>query len=270
MRFLERCFTLGLTGSIALTGCAPQILVGYDDRDAGPNSRPDASLDAAVDAGADADVIVGAPWSANQETGDTSEWQGPLAASLVDGAGKLVVTRTQAHSGSYALEATIAPVNDTLEQAMIGREVTLRSGKYSAWYYVPRTIATDYWVLMKLSSQPDGNRFDIDVQTVTGDVPRLRLYEHGHDYITPASSIPLPIATWFQLEVSLIATPKDIGRLSVKQDGVTVLDTGPRATMSDDRVIFLLGSASHYVSPAPFSVFIDDAVIAIDGMGDAG
>lgn len=265
MRLPER-FGRGVLLLSALTSCAPRILVGYDDADA----SADASRDAASEAGADAGVVIGAPWSASQETGDTSEWQGSLAASLVDGAGKMVVTSGQAHGGSYALEATIAPMNDTLEQAMIGRAVTLRAGSYSAWYYVPRSIITDYWVLMKLSSQPDGNRFDIDVQAVNGDVPRLRLYEHGHDYITAASAVPLPIATWFQIEATLIATAADTGRLTVKQDGVTVLDTGSRATMSDDRVIFFVGSASRYVSPAPFSLFIDDAAIAVDQAADAG
>lgn len=240
---LRFAFVAGLVG----LACNPRIQVGHEDPDAG-------------DGGA---LIVGAPWSAGLETGDTSEWQGPLADSLRDGTGSLTVARQLAHTGTYALEATIAPMNDALDQAMIGRRAELRSGSFSAWYYVPQTPTTDYWVIMKLSGQVDGNRFDIDVQTVTGDVPRLRLYEHGKDYITPAASLPLPIATWFQLEVDLVATPDSDGRLSVKQDGVTMLDTGPRPTMTDDRVIFFVGSASRYVSPAPFSVFIDDAAITL-------
>jgi hypothetical protein len=118
------------------------------------------------------------------------------------------------------------------------------------------------WVIMKLSSQDAGDRFDIDVHSIEGEGMRLRIYEHNDiGWITEPAALEIPVGAWVHVEADLVATPSESGRLTVRQDGVEVLDTGLRATLPDQRVKFFVGTASYSVEPVPARVFIDDVGI---------
>ncbi|HMI89938.1 MAG TPA: hypothetical protein VK509_01180, partial [Polyangiales bacterium] len=109
-----------------------------------------------VDVGSD---IV---WSADHETGDSSQWTAEMAGSLVnDPDAGIEISDQYAHSGRYALELS-APA-DSAEDALEGGARIVRRGPmpqsayYSAWYLIPERYTTAlYWSVMQFSvDDPD-------------------------------------------------------------------------------------------------------------------
>lgn len=207
----------------------------------------------------------GAPallWSADHDTGTLDEWLGDASGwRYTKGNGTLAVSQAHARSGSYSLAATISTDDGGMHQAVIARNVTLESGRYGAWYFFPEATAADYWVIMKLSNGESTDRFDIDVHAPEGEEPRLRLFEHGQDWITEPAAVPLVVGRWVHIEALFHSTPNDDGRLIVLQDGEAIFDTGPRPTSTDARVSFIVGSVSWHIAGGPYTLYIDDASI---------
>jgi hypothetical protein len=201
-------------------------------------------------------------WSADHEVASFEQWLGDgQGIRYEQRTGRLELTSEHAHSGSYAFTATLTTGDGELHQAMMGRNLKLGEGRYGAWYFLPEAPRADYWVIMKLSNGSGIDRFDLDIEALEGAAPHLRLFEHPNTWITEPASVELPIGRWVHVEILYRSTPNSDGRLLVLQDGQQVLDSGPRATASDDRVTFYCGSTSRSVTPSPFQLFIDDASI---------
>jgi hypothetical protein len=262
----------------AVASCARNVAVGREDALAaagGDGTAGDRSLLGAAGASggaANGGIANGGEpsgggagrllWSAEHESASFDEW-------LSDGdgiqyeqrTGQLTVTDERAHSGTHAFTASITTNDGELHQAMMGRNLALLDGRYGAWYLLPEAPRADYWVIMKLSNGAATDRFDLDIEAHAGSDAHLRLFEHPNMWITEPADVAFPIGRWVHVEVLYRSTPNDDGRVVVLQDGALVLDTGPRATASDDRVTFYCGSASRSVSPSPFHLFVDDVSI---------
>jgi hypothetical protein len=202
-------------------------------------------------------------WSADHEVASFDEWLGDgQGIRYEQGTGRLEISSEHAHSGSHAFTASLTTNNDgELHQAMMGRNIKLREGRYGAWFLLPEAPRADYWVIMKLSNGSTTDRFDLDIEALEGAVAHLRLFEHPNMWITDAASVEFPVGRWVHVEMLYRSTPSADGRLVVLQDGQQVLDSGSRVTASDDRVTFYCGSTSRSVTPSPFHLFIDDATV---------
>ncbi len=246
----RRCPALAL---VAVAGaCDPQVTIGHYDMEAG------------LAGGASQGDGAAAPlrWSADHDDGTLDEW-------IADGNGYTYVeadasigpTTERSRSGQGALLASCNPIDGGLAQAVIAREAAVAEARYGAYYFFPGAPDTDYFVVMKLSTGDGADRFDIDIHAPFGSTPRLRLFEHGSDWITEPASAPLPIGQWVHIVATLRTSNGEDGFLSVAQDGVTVLEVGPRPTISGERVTWFVGAACRSVSPAPYSFYVDDASI---------
>ncbi|RYZ08046.1 MAG: hypothetical protein EOO73_10155 [Myxococcales bacterium] len=259
--------------------CERYVPVGYadalvSDADLGEQkgSPPGAPGGAggAPDSGGAGEALGGAAgepwtgWSADQETGDFTQWLSDLRGRrFAQASGTVEITEELARSGTHAIEATISATDGELHQAVMGRDLELAEGRYGAWYFLPVAPQTLAAVIMKLSNGGDVDRYDIDLVAVDGEVPRLRLYEHeSHDFTSAPAVTSFPIGQWVHVEALYRSTPSADGRVIVLQDGNPVLDSGARPTAKDAQVVFFCGISSHDVDPAPFRVFIDDVSIA--------
>jgi hypothetical protein len=280
VRFLKRGLVFALLA--ADPGCARNVAVGHEDAlDAG--GAPGAAGESSAGGGAGAagepatgiaggDMTGGTAsggesgdallWTADHEAASFDEWLGDgQGIRYEQRTGRLELTNERAHSGSYAFTATLTTTDGELHQAMMGRNIELREGRYGAWFLLPEAPRADYWVIMKLSNGSATDRFDLDIEAREGASAHLRLFEHSNMWITEPASVELPIGRWVHVEMLYRSTPSKDGRLVVLQDGVQVLDSGSRATASDDRVTFYCGSTSRSVTPSPFRLFIDDVSI---------
>lgn len=280
---------LALVLAVGLASCDRHVAVGHEDSltaAGAPGTASDDTPGAGAIGGelmggapngggvgsAGADALGGEPsgpllWSADHETGSFEQW-------LSDGdgiqyeqrTGQLELTTEHAHSGTHAFSAAITTDDGELHQAQMGRNVRLRDGRYGAWFLLPESPRADYWVILKLSNGPETDRFDLDIEAREGAAAHLRLFEHPNTWISEPASVAFPIGRWVHVEVRYRSSPNADGRLLVLQDGQPVLDSGSRVTASDDRVTFYCGSASRFVAPSPFRLFIDDASIHADAL----
>lgn len=249
----ERYVAVGREDAVVLGGSSPQggAPPGGERGEGGGGVGGDAS---------GGDASGQSPWSADHEVGTFEQWLGDGEGHRYEeGSGELALSTDRAHSGSYSYTASIRADDGELHQAMLGRDAWLPEGRYGAWYFLPEPPRADYWVLMKLSNGAEVNRFDIDLEVPEGEQPYLRLYEHPQGWISERSPVPFPVGRWVHLEAAYRSTPEADGRLVVFQDGEPVIDTGPRPTARDALVTFYCGSASRFVAPAPYRLFIDDA-----------
>jgi hypothetical protein len=266
--------------------CARHVAVGHEDAlavagqpAAGEPGAGGAELGAGamgteLAGGAPAGGSGGAPpggpngallWSADHETASFEQWLGDGAGIQYEQrTGQLELTTERAHSGSHAFSAAITTDDGELHQAMMGRNVELREGRYGAWFLLPESPRADYWVILKLSNGPETDRFDLDIEAREGAAAHLRLFEHPDGWISEPASVAFPIGRWVHVEALYRSSPNADGRLLVLQDGQQVLDSGSRFTANDDRVTFYCGSTSRFVAPSPFRLFIDDATIHAD------
>jgi hypothetical protein len=267
----------GVSMLTALTGCARNVAVGHEDALSAGGEPELAGAPSAAGGAPNSDVNGGAPsgaepsgallWSAEHEGASFDEWLGDgTGIRYEQRTGQLELTTERAHSGTHAFTASITTDDGELHQAMMGRNVTLREGRYGAWFLLPEAPRADYWVIMKLSNGSGTDRFDIDIEAREGAAAHLRLFEHPDAWITEPASVAFPVGRWVHVEMLYRSTPDTDGRLLVLQDGQTVLDSGSRVTASDDRVTFYCGSASRQVTPSPFRLFIDDASIYVDAL----
>lgn len=271
----------------ALVSCARNVAVGHEDALAAAAGEAGAGGADMAGAGASngdqagsamnggdggSNTVVGGPsgpllWSADHETASFDQW-------LSDGngiqyeqhSGQLALTTERAHSGTHAFSATITTGDGQLHQAVMGRNLQLREGRYGAWFLLPESPRADYWVILKLSNGSQTDRFDLDIEAREGAAAHLRLFEHPNTWITEAASIAFPIGRWVHVEVLYRSSPDPDGRLLVLQDGELVLDSGARVTANDDLVTFYCGSISRFVAPSPFTLFIDDVSIHSDAL----
>ena len=249
------CALATCLGLAVVAGCARDVAVGHEDLLAAEPGVAGAS-------GSPGDSAGALVWSAEHELSSFDEWlEGGDGIKYVMRSGQLAITSEHAHGGEQAFSASITANDGELHQAVMGRVVRLAEGRYGAWYLLPEAPSAAIWVIMKLSNGRDVDRFDLDIEAPDGAEPRLRLYEHGPEWITEPSPVVFPVGRWVHVEVLYRSTPEGDGRLVVLQDGQQVLATGERPTAADDQVTFFCGSVSRQVSPAPYRLFIDDATI---------
>ncbi len=256
----------GSSAGTAAAGTAAQGGAGSGGTGGAPGSAGAAGASGVEGGGASGQAGAGAllPWLADHDDGTLDEWLGDGSGwQYIEGNATLELSTERAHSGDHALLVSIDTQSGEQTQAVLARDLELEDGRYGAWYFLPEAPTADFWVIMKLSNGRDIDRFDVDIEAPAGGEPHLRLYEHDLGYITDPAPTVVPVGQWFHVEALYRSTAASDGRLVVLQDGVTVLDTGPRSTASDAHVSWIVGSSSRYVAPSPYRLFIDDANVSV-------
>jgi hypothetical protein len=265
------------SGGLALGGCAQDLPLGSD-------------------------VL----WTARYEAADLSEW------STVSGGGfaaypapnVVEAANERAWRGSYSARFTIESPSDG-SQANAG---LTRSGflppraYYSAWYYLPRTIAVGtFWVIFKFrmrtvadDASTSAELFDLNLDNTADGGMTLRLYDHrSGDVVLDVAAPTVPVGSWFQIEAfysnpgvaggggaaATDAAATDAaanndaannnGRLTFWLDGRQVVDLAepmaPTTWVGWDVV-----SVGKDLSPSTAVLFADDCAVSLTRVGPTG
>jgi len=278
-----RWAALGVGACWLASGCDPEVIVGYEPSAGSPGLVASAgstgqgasagspgvvanagSLGQAASAGSTGEVQPPLPFSAGHEAGNLDEWTADgFGWEYATQGGSLEVSSEQAHSGSRSLKSSISATGE-LDQAVVGRLAMLTEGYYSAWYFVTAWPELSGRVIMKLSGfDPDESIFDITVTADDSGGLRVLLWEHAVEggISDPSTVPPIPLDTWFKLEVFYRATSEADGRIVIWQDGEQIIDTGPRATAPNNRVVLIVGTVTRGSDAGPLTVFVDDVQI---------
>lgn len=243
--------------------CAACGRLGFESRDSGRAAGDAPSVDDA-DGPGDADALVACPLDAllcdDFETGDLSRWSG----TLLDGPATLDVNAMQAHTGSLALEATVAAAAADGGNAVpyFHLSVARSTGTLALreWLSVASTL--QLFNMMLVMHNETTNQFvaaggNNDGQWVVtdddGDGPTI---DHQSASPTPA------VGTWTCVELVYTFTPSP--RIELYVNDTRVLDAVPSdATPAFTDFQVGVGRADM----TGMHVFVDDVVVADHRIG---
>jgi hypothetical protein len=235
-----------------------------------------------ADLGSIGDGPASVLWRGTFEPGDLSEWtsdgEGNVYTQNVDvTTQKPAATLAMAHSGRYGGILTIAPKASMASTSYLFRnQPSPPAGYYSAWFYVPSTIAVGAWLSLTHfsgSETGDGKNLSAIWDVNLYPLPAGGLAAQLFNYLTGGNTrqltpVPFPLDTWTRLEVYLSKATGPTGELTVWQDGVQILQKMNIATVSNDWVQWDAGGAADATTlPSPASIYMDDAAISLVPLG---
>jgi hypothetical protein len=207
-------------------------------------------------------------WSANHETGDTSQWQAAESESGV--ILNASVSDEHARSGGYSLR-----IASTGPMANVGAGFdfnTLREAYFSAWFYLPSAFAgIEEWNLMGFASRGEGcpgpgttcPGVDVKLRSLPNGELLLYVFNDERDVLQPPLSAPpvyVPVARWFHVEARYRRAVDHAGRFTLWVDGTPEFGFEGWRTAEFDNLFWNLGSPPEAASSP--ELYVDDAAIS--------
>ena len=221
---------------------------------------------------AQADSDDGVLWSADQETGDLSQWYaGQQGGEFDTGTGTASITTDVAHSGQYAIQMTISDAHGQPQAARLfrwDRSADETERYYSAWYYFPqRYRPAVWWNIFQFKSEPDGDTQSEPIWSLNvGNRGSGAMYLYLWDAIDRRSYsqrvVDLPEQQWVHLEARYVPAVDQAGRVTIWQDGVQLWDITNVQTAFANNVYWSIANYTDDIQPSTASIYIDDAVIS--------
>jgi hypothetical protein len=220
-------------------------------------------------------------WWTDHEEGGLSGWSRDGAERgglIVSNGGEVELDTTQARSGLHAMRATVTSPGEPV--ASVG--VAMRNGilpkeaYYSAWYYIASPMtAGEYWLFFKYRSRRVASDpatvidlWDVDFSANADGTMGVFIFHHDSGTRMPRATPAVPVGQWFQVEAFFRAATDDTGRLMVWFDGTLIYDlTEP--TVTSEFVEWSVGSIAEIITPAPATLYVDDAAISTSRLGPA-
>lgn len=220
-------------------------------------------------------------WSADHETGDTSQWYFPSTRAegnfgggeYDNGNASVAPSKEQAHSGLWSLKMSMsAPspqgVNSGARMFRWAESQANNELYYSVWYYFPKTYSVaNWWNVFQWKSR-HGEKGSVDPFFIVnvGNRPNGEMYLYLYDWQQRQSysqvSTNIPIGRWFQVRAFYRCSP-DAGEVTIWQDGTLLAHLqGVRTRYSDGDCQWSVDNYSDSVKPAPAVIYIDDALIS--------
>jgi hypothetical protein len=221
-----------------------------------------------IDVGQDPDFY----WWTDHETGALDDWTrgGPGEGwTYAAGGGAVTVGTGVARSGRYALVSTGGAAGTT-SAGQATRRGPGAAAYYGAWLYLPApALPATYWVFFSFHTRtPAGNDtalWDLKLADAGAGTLGLQLLHHDTGNLTPISMPAAPLGRWFQVQAFFAPALDDTGALRVWLDGTLAFDfAGPtiNAGASGADVTWTLGTITDGLTPAPATLYADDAFIA--------
>ena len=249
---IQRVAKLGVLTLLA--ACEPELVVG-----AWSCSPSDASV-------ADGSAPLELPWATGFESAfcDYERVGGFCYAAPL---AQYEAVTAPVHSGRYAAAFRIRAGRDDGYQTRCVREGILPSAAYyGAWYLIPEpTESTALWNLLHFRGGDATNQhglWDVSLEHRSDGALTLFVFDFLHGIVRRADRpVPVPIGTWFHVELYLRRAPDATGEVALYQDGQTVLEA--RNLMTDDtaRGQWYVGNLANGLTPPDSVLYVDDVTI---------
>jgi hypothetical protein len=222
-------------------------------------------------------------WSADQETGDLTQWtvDGSGATSLPKDS-SIEVSTEAAHRGAHAIKLVNPAAGDNQEEGKEGPELfhdagALDDAYYSAWFLLPEDYHLEpRLTLMRLRwrdadgiAHANGEELQLRSLPVGGYV--LQIYNDNAGFLLEPLADPAPrieAGRWFQLEARY--EPQSSGRLRVWLDGVLFYDLDGRPGAAGPEMVLDICNVAEKAEPAPVVLFVDDAAVSLSRVSVSG
>jgi len=217
-------------------------------------------------------------WSADFETGNTTQWTlDGNGQQLSSSGGKLVLVGNPVHGGRWAMQTSISPTNNRPSFARLTRARVPQDAYFSLWAYIPARYTIDiYWNLFEFQGRTDPANPDswsamwsLNLHHESpgagagGDMLWYvydRMRQRG---LKPSTPMAAPVGSWFEIRAFVHQATDNTGRISFWIDGSPLVQAVDISTVPSPGMLWSIGSASSGISKAPAEVFFDDAAIVL-------
>jgi len=254
------CLALACEPTVVIGTCSQANTAGAGGEAGGTASSGDGS--------------VAVPWSTGFEDGMC----GYLAAGGYCYArhdATMEIVRSPVHGGQFAAAFTVnGNATNTTEDRSQARCV--RQGKmpesayYGAWYFVPELHTSDtnwnlFHFLGGVSETDSHPLWDISLANDSDGALVLSVLNFIKNTHPPISGVPpIPIGSWFHIEIFLKRSATANGEVTVLQDGVTALHQINLVTDDTDWGQWYVGNYARKLVPALSTIYVDDITIRED------
>jgi hypothetical protein len=246
--------------------CEPTVVIG--------SCAAPAVADAGV-AGASGSVddgVVAVPWSTGFEDGLCGYHFAKGYCYARHGASLEIVESPSPRPGGGKFVAAFTVSGDTTtavrSQARCVREGAMpKSAYYGAWYLIPALHESDgNWNLFHFlggKSEADSHAlWDISLANTADGRLELTVFNFLNGSHPPLTGVPpIPIGTWFRIEIKIVRSAKPDGEVIVLQDGVPALHLTNLITDDTDWGQWYVGNFAKTLVPSLSTVYVDDVTI---------
>jgi hypothetical protein len=206
------------------------------------------------------------PWSTGFESGfcDYEDGRGPC---ISNGSSHYSLVSEPVHSGDFAAAFTVNATGNG-GQARCIREGSLpAAARYGAWYYVPVLAKNQgLWNLIHFQGDNEdhgGHLWDVSLgDNDSGDLC-LVVFNYWLDLPDQSKNPPIPIGTWFHIEMYLKRATDETGEVIVYQDGVVIFQlTNVETDNSSSWTQWYVGNLADNLDPIDSTLYVDDITIS--------
>jgi hypothetical protein len=226
------------------------------------------------------DLGTNVVWWSDAETSDFSEWQAaPGGGNYTLTTGSIAPSSEHARSGTHSAKLTASAAGADSGAGLWRSLPTSGEAYYSAWFFIPSPVTTEtYWTIEQFRSRPLDDPTPVSGINVNlrsradGSLVVYVLQNESQYLAAPLADPPpvVPVDRWFQIEVLVRFARDASGRLALWLDGRPVYDFGNRSTAGGEQLFWAVCNVTRITSPAPLSVFVDDAAMTFERMTPAG
>lgn len=244
--------------ALAAAGCEPDLVVGTWTCPAAPRVPNDAGQLETVTG------PVQLPWSTSFEQGlcDYDVAQG-YCYTAADASYRIV--ESPVHTGKRAAAFTIQTDAADGDQTRCVREGTLpEDAIYGAWYYVPDLPEdSKNWNLLHIQGgERLGTLWDVSLEVADdGTLHLFLLGAYGLGVQRPSVPRPVPIRSWFHIEMRLRRASDTTGEVALYQDGVLLIERSGIRTDDTSFQQWYVGNLANSITPPASTLYVDDISI---------
>jgi hypothetical protein len=183
--------------------------------------------------------------------------------------GKEVVTEP-VHSGSFAAAFSVNATGEAGQMRCVRAGILPSEAFYGAWYYVP-SLATNngLWNLFHFqgdNADHGGHLWDISLVNNDGGDLRLGVFSYLIQSLPEQSNNPpIPIGSWFHIEMYWKRATDGTGEVIVYQDGAIIFQLANVITDNSASTIqWYIGNLADKLVPSESTVYVDDVTIDIE------
>jgi hypothetical protein len=209
-------------------------------------------------------------WTADQESGDLSQWTAAGEVRVPDAA-NVEVTQQVALRGRHALKLENPANWDNAEEGpeLLHDAGGLGDAYYSAWFLLPEQYRIEPQVtVMRLRSRDAEtgelyNGEELQLRSLPDGGYVTQVFSNNSGYLLEPLAISPPRiepGRWFQLEARYES--RSAGRLRVWVDGELTYDLEPRPGAAGSQIVLGICNVVERASPAPLTLFVDDAAVS--------
>jgi len=251
---LPFCFALASLG--ALGACQPDLRVG----------EWTCAQDSGAAAMANVDDPLSVPWSTGFEE-LFCDYARPEGFCYAEPLASYEIVTSPVHSGRFAAAFGVKAGDPNGHQARCVRQGILPTAAYyGAWYFVPaRATNSALWNLVHFQGGDASRQHGLwDISLVNGANGALEVvvYDFLNDVTRrPTNPTPIPIGSWFHLELFLKRAADATGEVALYQDGQLLLDVANVITDDTSWGQWYVGNLASALRPAEFTLYIDDVTV---------